>query len=66
MSTTLPPGVQKVLEVLKEAVAAELDRKARLGHYVVSWEDGRAVMQGPDAPPTTAALHPMNPGEPKP
>ncbi len=66
MSTTLPPGVQKVLEALQEAVAAELVRKARLGHYVVSWEDGRAVMQCPDAPPTTAALHAISPREPKP
>ncbi len=66
MSTALPPSVQMVLEALQQAVATELDRKARLGHYVVSWEDGRAVMHGPDAPPTKAALHPMNPGEPKP
>jgi hypothetical protein len=66
MSTALPPSVRKVLDALQEAVVAELDRKARLGHYVVSWEDGRAVMQGPDAPPTTEALHPMSPREPKP
>jgi hypothetical protein len=65
MSTALPPSVQKVLEALQQAVAAKPDRKALLGHYVVSWEGGRAVMHGPDAPPPSAALHPMNPGEPK-
>jgi hypothetical protein len=55
-----------VLDALQQAVTAELDRKARLGHYVVIWQDGHAVMQGPDAPPATAALHPISPGEPQP
>lgn len=66
MSTALPPSVQRVLDALQQAVTAELDRKARLGHYVVLWKDGRAVLQGPDAPPATAALHPISPGEPQP
>ncbi len=66
MSTALPPSVQMVLEALQQAIATELDRKARLCHYVVSWEGVRAVMHGPDAPPTTEALHPMSPREPKP
>jgi hypothetical protein len=66
MSTALPPSVQKVLDALQQAVTAELDRKARLGHYAVIWQNGRAVLQGPDAPPASAALHPISPGEPQP
>ena len=50
MSSTLPPSVEQVLEALQHAVTAELERKRRLGHYTVTWEDGRAVLQGPDAP----------------
>ena len=50
MSTSLPHSVQNVLDALQQAVTAELDRKARLGHYVVIWQDGQVVLQGPDAP----------------
>lgn len=66
MSTALPPSVQRVLDALQQAVTAELDRKARLGHYAVIWQNGRAVLHGPDAPPASAALHPISPGEPQP
>jgi len=68
MSTALPPDVQKVLDALQQAVTAELDRKARLGHYVVIWQDGRAVMQGADAPPAsaTATANPIAPAGPPP
>jgi hypothetical protein len=46
----------KVLEVLKRAVAEALERKRRLGHYVVVWRDGRVVCTGPDAP-AAAEVH---------
>ena len=35
---------------LRRAVAEELDRKRRLGHYAVFWRDGKVVLEGPDAP----------------
>ena len=38
------------LESLRRAVAKELDRKRRLGHYAVFWRDGRVVFEGDDAP----------------
>ncbi len=70
MSTALPPDVQNVLDALQQAVTAELDRKARLGHYVVIWQDGQAVLQGPDAPPASAtaaaAANPNGPAGPQP
>ena len=50
MSSALPPGDQQILETLQQAVTAELERKRRLGHYTVTWEDGRAVFEGPGAP----------------
>ena len=66
MSTALPPDVQNVLDALQQAVTAELDRKARLGHYVVIWQDGQAVLQGPDAPPAPGAANPIGPAGPQP
>lgn len=48
--TRLPPDVQKTLDALKKAVAKELERKRRLGHYAVVWRDGRPVAIGEDAP----------------
>lgn len=50
MSTSLPQSVQNVLDALQQAITAELDRKARLGHYVAIWQDGQVVLLGPDAP----------------
>lgn len=38
------------LESLKNAVKKTLDRKKRLGHYVVIWKDDQAVLVGEDAP----------------
>ena len=48
--TQLPPDVQKTLDALKKAVAKELERKQRLGHYAVVWRNGRPVAIGEDAP----------------
>lgn len=50
MNPSLSPSDQQVLEALQQAVSAELERKRRLGHYTVTWQDGRAVLEGPDAP----------------
>ena len=66
MSTALPPDVQNVLDALQQAVSAELSRKARLGHYVVIWQDGRVVLQGPDAPAAPGAGNPIGPAGPQP
>jgi hypothetical protein len=60
------PDVQNVLEALQQAVTVELDRKARLGPYVVLWQDGRAVMQGADAPPDPGVAKPIFPAGPPP
>ena len=43
-------AAMKGLESLRRAVAKELDRKRRLGHYAVFWRDGRVVFEGDDAP----------------
>ncbi len=41
---------QKILDTLKKVAAETLDRKRRLGHYAVIWQDGKAVAIGEDAP----------------
>ena len=50
MTAALPPNVEEVLQVLQQAVTAELGRKRRLGHYYFMGENGQAVSEGPDAP----------------
>ena len=52
MSSALAPSVEQVLEALQQAVSAELERKRRLGHYIVTWQNGQPVLEGPDAPRT--------------
>ncbi len=42
----------EVLECLRTAVHEELEKKRKLGHYYVTWEDGKIVMHGDDAPET--------------
>jgi hypothetical protein len=39
-----------VLNALRAAVAKELDKKKRLGHYYVIWQNDRPVFIGDDAP----------------
>ena len=51
-----PPDVQKTLDALKKAVAEELERKRRLGHYAVVWRDGKPVAIGEDAPDDIAEV----------
>ena len=51
MKPTLSAADQQVLEALQQAVNAELERKRRLGHYYVTWQNGQTVLHGADAPP---------------
>ncbi|MER2512901.1 MAG: hypothetical protein ABTQ25_10900 [Nitrosomonas ureae] len=41
---------QVILDSLQKAVSQALERKRRLGHYAVIWQDGKPVMIGEDAP----------------
>ncbi len=47
-----PPSkkAQIQLEALREAVAKELEKKRRLGHYYVVYQEGKIVCIGEDAP----------------
>ena len=40
----------RVLAALQEAVTNELERKRKLGHYAVMWENNQVVYKGDDAP----------------
>jgi len=46
------PEGQRQLETLRQAVGKTLEKKRRLGQYAVTWQDGRPVVQGEDAPDT--------------
>jgi len=39
-----------VLAALQEAVTNDLERKRKLGHYAVMWENNQVVYKGDDAP----------------
>lgn len=41
---------QKILDTLRKVAAETLDRKRRLSHYAVIWQDGKPVAIGEDAP----------------
>jgi hypothetical protein len=41
---------EEILETLQKVAAETLDRKRRLGHYAVIWQDGRPIAIGEDAP----------------
>jgi hypothetical protein len=45
----------QLLEALGQSVAKALDTKRRLGHYVVTWQNGKPLLDGEDAPPPQAA-----------
>lgn len=46
--TAPTPEGTATLRVLQQAVAGALDRKRRLGHYAVVWQNGKAVQVAPD------------------
>ncbi|MBE9080168.1 hypothetical protein IQ241_23240 [Romeria aff. gracilis LEGE 07310] len=48
--TPTPPDSQQILEALRKAVADDLERKRRLGHYAVICRDGKPMLIGEDAP----------------
>jgi hypothetical protein len=50
MNPKIPIETQKALEILQRVATETLDRKRRLGHYAVIWQDGRPVAIGEDAP----------------
>jgi hypothetical protein len=39
-----------VLAALQEAVTNALEKKRKLGHYAVMWENSQVVYKGDDAP----------------
>lgn len=41
---------QKILGMLREVAVETLERKRRLGHYAVVWQDVKPVAIGEDAP----------------
>jgi hypothetical protein len=51
----IPLDAQKILDCLKQVAAETLERKRRLGHYAVIWQDGRPVAIGEDAPDNLVA-----------
>ncbi|MGM0858983.1 MAG: hypothetical protein ACQEW0_18245 [Pseudomonadota bacterium] len=56
--TQLSPDTQEMLDSLQTAVAETLERKRRLGHYAVFWENGKPVFIGEDAPQNTEDTSP--------
>lgn len=52
-NTPSPEG-QRQLETLRQAVGKALEKKRRLGQYAVTWQDGKPVVKGEDAPATNA------------
>lgn len=49
-SGSLSPDTQAMLDSLRQAVAKTLERKRRLGQYVVQWSGKVPVVVGEDAP----------------
>ncbi|NOV29217.1 hypothetical protein [Methylomonas sp. ZR1] len=47
---TLSPNTQAMLDSLQSAVSKTLERKRRLGQYVVQWDGHRPIAIGDDAP----------------
>ena len=47
---TPSPDALDILECLRQTAAETLERKRRLGHYAVIWQDNAIVAIGDDAP----------------
>ena len=41
---------QQLLGALRRSVAKALEKKRRLGQYIVTWRNGKPVITGEDAP----------------
>lgn len=53
ITTTTPtpsPEALAILECLRQTARETLERKRRLGHYAVIWQDNAIVAIGDDAP----------------
>lgn len=56
MNNPMPPNpvpildAQHLLAALQATATSTLERKRRLGHYAVVWQDGRPVAIGEDQP----------------
>ena len=46
---------RQLLDALGLSITKALDTKRRLGHYAVTWQDGKPLLVGEDAPPPQAA-----------
>jgi hypothetical protein len=46
---------KKMLDSLEKSVKKALEKKKRLGQYAVTWENGKPVLRGEDAPPSQAS-----------
>lgn len=44
------PESQIIQIALNKAIANELEKKRKLGHYAVMWENNQVVYKGDDAP----------------
>lgn len=55
--TTPSPEGQRQLETLRQAVGKTLEKKRRLGQYTVTWQDGKPVVKGEDAPEPKENVH---------
>jgi hypothetical protein len=51
------PEGQQQLESLRKAVGKTLEKKRRLGQYAVTWQDGKPVVKGEDAPGENENAH---------
>ena len=47
---TISADTQAMLDCLRQAIAKDLERKRRLGHYSVQWKDNAPFIEGDDAP----------------
>lgn len=48
--STLSQEGRQLLETLRQSVAKTLEKKRRLGQYAVTWQNGKPVVTGEDAP----------------
>jgi len=51
---TATQQARETLEILRFAVTEELERKKRLGHYAVIWQDGKPALIGAESDPVLA------------